>query len=133
MFRLTGLALALSASSLAIIALPGSPVGAADTTSTQAVLAGKLGYEGGAKPNTFHPTSGTVIVDFDSTTPLSLERHVGPSGNFRISLPPGSYTVIGCGPSDSSGAARVPCSTPTNLTLTSGEVAHIKLIWAYAK
>ena len=133
MSRLSSLAMALSASSIAMVALPGSPVGAASTSSAQAVLAGKLGYEGGAKPNTFHPTSGSVVVDFDSATPLSLERHVGPSGNFRISLPPGSYTVIGCGPSDSNSGASAPCSTPTNLTLTSGEVAHLKLIWAYAK
>jgi len=101
---------------------------AATPTSHKAVLAGELGYEGGAYPGKFHPTSGTVEVEFYSQ-PLVLEQHVGSSGHFRITLAPGKYTVIGCGPS-ASGSSQGQCSKPKNITLSSGEVHFIKLVWA---
>jgi hypothetical protein len=130
MSRLINLALAASAGSIGVIALQAAPAHGA--ASTQAELIGKLGYEGGAaKGGGFHPTSGSVIVDFDSVTPLSLEKQVGPSGHFEIPLPAGQYTVIGCGPSSGSGS-NGQCSAPMNVTLASGEVDHIKLVWAYA-
>ena len=132
MSRLTNLALAVSVSSIAMITLQSVPAHAATTPSSQAELVGKLGYEGGAYPNKFHPTAGSVVVNFDSMTPLSLEKRVGPSGLFKIPLPAGRYTVIGCGPSSSGGAANGQCGKPTNVTLAAGEVDHIKLVWAYA-
>lgn len=100
---------------------------AATPTSHKAVLAGNLGYEGGAPPGKFHPTSGTVEVEYYSQ-PLVLEKHVGKSGHFRITLAPGRYTVIGCGPS--SGSTQGQCSKPTNVTLSPGEVLFVKLVWA---
>ncbi len=130
MSRLINLALAVSAAGIAITGLQAAPAQAATATSTQALLVGELGYEGGAYPGGFHPTAGTVYVAYDSVTPITLEQAVGPSGHFRIPLAAGKYTVIGCGPSASSGAASGQCSKPKNLTLTSGEVDHIRLIWA---
>jgi hypothetical protein len=49
---------------------------------------------------------------------------------------PGAFKVgrtesIGCGPSPSGNATSGQCGNPVQLTLTSGEVDHIKLIWAY--
>jgi hypothetical protein len=125
MSRLLKLALALSASSVAVVGLEVAPAHASTTAGQQSAIVGQLGYEGGAYPGGFHPTAGTVEVEFNSH-PLVLEKHVGKSGNFHIKLSPGGYTVIGCGPSGNQ------CSQPQNITLASGEVDHIQLIWAYA-
>jgi hypothetical protein len=130
MSRLTNVALAASVSGLAAVALQAGPAHAATTTSSQAELAGRLGYEGGAFPDTFHPTAGSIEVEFDSVTPITLEHRVGSSGHFKIALPAGKFTVIGCGPSASGGTASGQCSQPVNFTLTAGEVHHVKLIWA---
>jgi hypothetical protein len=132
MSRLSKLALAASVSGIAMVSLQTGPAHAATATASQAALVGKLGYEGGAYPDKFHPTAGSVEVEFDSVTPLSLEHRVGPSGQFKISLPAGMYTVIGCGPAASGGTAGGTCGRPVNLTLTRGDVDHIKLVWAYA-
>jgi hypothetical protein len=128
MSRLTNLALALSASGIAIIGLQAVPAHAATTAAKRSAIAGQLGYEGGAIPGGFHPTAGTVEVEFNSV-PLVLEHHVGTSGTFHIKLPPGSYTVIGCGPASST-AASGQCSQPQTIQLVAGEVDHIQLIWA---
>jgi len=129
MSRLINLALALAASSTTLIGLQAAPAQAATTTGGGSLLVGELGYEGGAYPGGFHPTAGTVDVEFYSV-PLVLVKNVGKSGHFKIQLSPGKYTVIGCGPS-TPGASDSPCSQPQNLTLAAGEVDHIKLIWAY--
>jgi hypothetical protein len=129
MSRLTNLVLAASASSIGVLAIGATPAHASGPTSG-AELVGKLGYEGGAPPGGLHRTSGSVVVNFDGPTPISLEKKVGPSGHFKIPLPAGSYTVIGCGPSSSGSAGGAQCSKPMNITLTSGEVDHIKLVWA---
>ncbi len=127
--RLTNLALAVSAGSVGIIALQAGPAQAI-ASKGQSELVGKLGYEGGALPGKFHPTAGSVVVNFDGPTPLSLEKHVGPSGHFKVKLPAGQYTVTGCGPSASGTAPSGQCSKPVEITLTSGEVDHITLVWA---
>lgn len=106
-------------------ALASSDVGPNNTSA----IVGVLGYEGGGPTTKFHPTSGTVEVEFNSP-PLVLLKEVGNSGHFRIPLGPGSYTVIGCGPSSSS-AGSPRCGQPQNITLKAGEVDHIRLIWAY--
>jgi hypothetical protein len=124
MSRLLKLALALSASSVAVVGLMATPASAGATAGQKSAIVGQLGYEGGAYPVGFHPTAGTVEVEFNNQ-PLVLERHVGKSGHFHIKLSPGGYTVIGCGPSGNQ------CSQPQNITLSSGEVDHIQLIWAY--
>jgi hypothetical protein len=130
MSRLTNLALTLSASSIAMIGLQAAPAHAATTTGSQALLVGELGIEGGAYPGGFHPTAGSVEVEYYSV-PLVRNQPVGPSGHFKIPLAAGKYTVIGCGPSASSSTAAGQCSKPMTLTLTRGEVDHIKLVWAY--
>ena len=148
MSRLVNLALALSTSTLAMIGLEAAPAHAASTAAPitaapttaapttpataapGAVLVGELGYEGGAYPGSFHPTAGTVEVEFYSM-PLALLKHVGPSGKFRIPLGPGKYTVIGCGPSASVVPGAGECSSPLSVDLKSGEVDHVKLVWAY--
>src|SRR5580704_1871971 len=82
------------------------PVGVAQAATSvpiaPSLLEGTLGYVGGAAPGGFHPTSGTVEVEFYSQ-PLALLEKVGPSGHFKITLAPGRYTVIGCGPTSSTG------------------------------
>ncbi len=129
MNRLTNLALALSATSIAMIGIQAVPAHAATTSGHEAAIVGELGYEGGAAPGGFHPTAGSVQVQFHSV-PLTREKHVGKSGHFDISLAPGKYTVIGCGPA-ASGTTSSQCSKPKNIHLVSGEVDHIRLIWAY--
>ena len=104
-------------------ALASSDVG----VHSASAIVGVLGYEGGGPSTKFHPTSGTVYVQFGHP-PLVLAKEVGNSGHFRIPLMPGSYTVIGCGPSSSGGSPL--CGQPQNITLKSGEVDHIRLIWA---
>jgi hypothetical protein len=127
--RLAKVALALSASSIALVGLQAVPAHASTTSAKKSAIVGELGYEGGAAPGGFHPTAGTVEVEFNSV-PLTLEKHVGKSGHFHIKLSPGGYTVIGCGPA-SGGAAKSQCSQPQNITLVAGEVDNIQLIWAY--
>jgi hypothetical protein len=130
MSRFVKVLLAVCAGSMALVALQATPAHAATTTRAQALLVGKLGIEGGAYPGRFHPTAGSVEVEFYSV-PLTLRQPVGRSGHFRIPLAAGMYTVIGCGPSGSSSTASGPCGKPMNLTLTPGEVDHIKLVWAF--
>jgi hypothetical protein len=132
MKRLINLALALSATGIAVLGFQAVPAHAATSPSQQSAIVGELGYEGGAvAPGGFHPTAGTVQVQF-SSVPLTLEKHVGKSGHFDVKLSPGKYTVIGCGPASSSastGSSR--CSKPKKIDLVKGEVDHFKLIWAY--
>lgn len=97
--------------------------------STGSAIVGVLGYEGGAASADFHPTSGTLDVEF-TNPPLVLVKKVGDSGHFRLPLKPGTYTIIGCGPSSSSGATP-QCGQPQNITLKAGEVDHIRVVWAY--
>lgn len=131
MSRLTNLALAaLSASSITLIGLQAIPAHAGTVVGKQSAIVGELGYEGGAAPGGFHPTAGTVQVEF-SSVPLTLEKHVGKSGHFHIKLGPGSYKVIGCGPSTSTSGTNGECGQPQNITLVPGEVDYIQLIWAY--
>jgi len=94
---------------------------------TEAVLSGGLGIEGGPYPGGFHPTAGSVEVEFHSH-PLVLDKRVGSSGGFSIRLSPGTYTVLGCGP----GSSSDQCSKPRAITLRPGEIDHISLVWAYA-
>jgi hypothetical protein len=130
MSRILKAALAVSASGVPIISLQAAPAHAASITAP-AVLVGKLGIEGGAYPGKFHPTAGSVEVEF-SDQPLVLDQPVGASGHFQIPLAPGEYTVIGCGPSASVTPPNAQCSKPKTITLKSGEVDHIRLIWLYA-
>ncbi len=118
--------------SLGVVAALGLQAGpalaGADTPATQSAIVGVLGYEGGALPGFFHPTSGTVEVEF-TNPPLVLLKHVRATGHFRIPLGPGNYTLIGCGPSSSSGGTGL-CGKPVNVTLKAGEVDHVRLVWA---
>jgi hypothetical protein len=123
-----GMAASLGAiSAVGIQAAPALASSNVAPTSKSAIV-GVLGYEGGGPTNKFHPTSGTVEVEF-MNPPLVLEKKVGDTGHFRIPLGPGNYAVIGCGPS-SSGSTPL-CGQPQNVTLKAGEVDHIRVIWAY--
>jgi hypothetical protein len=128
MSRLVNLALTLVASSAAVVGLEAAPAHAAPSVK-RALLVGELGIEGGAYPGAFRPTAGLVEVEFNGL-PLVIEKKVGRSGQFRIPLGPGSYTVIGCGP-DPSGSGNRLCGVPETLTLAPGEVDFIELVWAY--
>jgi hypothetical protein len=120
--------LALTAGALACTA--GAPVAsAAGPTPTPTEIVGQLGYVGGAPPEGFHPTAGTVEVEF-TVDPIVLVKKVGPSGKFVLRLEPGEYTLIGCGPASSTGSAG-PCGQPVTVTLAAGEVDHVRLVWAY--
>jgi len=89
-----------------------------------AVLKGDLGIVGGAYPGLFHPTAGSVEVIGKVIAMLTV---VGPSGEFRIRLAPGTYTVTGCGPT----ASPVPsCGSPRAIRLRPGQVDHVQLVWA---
>jgi hypothetical protein len=125
--RLRKLALALSATVPAVFGVAVGPAHAAP--AAQALLKGKLGYEGGAFPNKFHPTAGVVDVEFQNP-PLVLQKQVGSSGHFKMPLGPGTYTVIGCGPG-ANGGSNGECSKPQTVTLQAGEVDHVTLIWAH--
>jgi hypothetical protein len=129
MSRFRNFSVAASLGVMAAVGLQSAPahVGAATPRTDQALLVGVLGYEGGAPPGLFHPTSGTVDVAF-ANPPITLLKHVGSSGHFKIPLAPGSYTVTGCGPSSSGGQGI--CGRSKNIALSAGEVDHIRLIWA---
>jgi hypothetical protein len=131
MSRLSNLAFAACAA-MAAAGLQAAPAHAATSAPSvnRALLVGELGIEGGPYPGGFHPTAGSVEVEF-SNLPLVLLQKVGPSGHFRIPLGPGKYRVVGCGPS-ASATPGPRCSRPLTITLTSGEVEHIQLVWAYA-
>jgi hypothetical protein len=103
MLRLIKLALALFVFSITAIGLEAAPAHASTGTG---------------------PTAGTVEVEFNSL-PLALVKHVGNSGKFDIKLSPGSYTVFGCGPKKSANQ----CSQPQDVTLATGQVDHIQLVW----
>ncbi len=107
-------------------ALAATPTGTAPTgtrtTPVASAIVGTLGFEGGAYPGGFHPTAGRVAVEFDNP-PLVLVQSVGPSGHFRIPLPPGTYTVTGCGQGGL-------CGNPKTVIVRPEQVRHIRLIWA---
>jgi hypothetical protein len=111
---------------LGFVAAPGL-AGAAPASTGGSALVGVLGFEGGAFPPAFHPTAGTVVVDF-TNPPLVLLHQVGSTGHFRIDLGPGNYTVTGCGPSSTGGTGL--CGKPKNITLKPGEIDHVRLVWA---
>ena len=131
MSRCVKRALALFASTMTVIGLQAAPALASSgaghkSAGHNSAIVGKLGVEGGAYPGGFRPTAGTVEVEFNSL-PLVLVKAVGKSGKFDIKLSPGSYTVFGCGPKGSGN----PCSQPQDITLASGEVDDIQLVWAH--
>ena len=126
MYRLIKLPLALFASSITVIGLQATPVHDSTRSGPTSAIVGKLGVEGGAYPDGFRPTAGTVEVEFNSR-PLVLMKNVGKSGKFDIKLSPGSYTVFGCGPQ----ASGNQCSQAQDITLATGEVDHIQLVWAH--
>jgi hypothetical protein len=128
MSRFRNLALALVTSGAAAIGLQATPAHAAVPT-TRALLVGELGIEGGAPPGGFHPTAGVVEVEF-ARLPLVIEKKVGRSGQFRIPLGPGTYTVIGCGPGANGGPNGI-CSQPQTITLAPGQVDFLELVWAH--
>jgi hypothetical protein len=121
------LALALVGPATAANAAPAP--GAGTHATHRAVLAGELGFEGGAYPGKLHPTPGIVEVAFVDQ-PLVLLAKVGPSGHFWIRLAPGAYLVTGCGGSASPHQPPTQGSKPVKVTLQPGEVDHIKLVWA---
>ncbi len=93
-------------------------------TARLAVLDGDLGIVGGAYPGQFHPSAGSIEVIGKVIAMLTV---VGPSGEFRIRLAPGTYTVTGCGPT----ASPVPsCGPPRTIRLRPGQVDHVQLVWA---
>jgi hypothetical protein len=122
--------LSVSLGAVAALGLQAGPaLAGAATPAAQSAIVGVLGYEGGAAaPAGFHPTAGTVEVEFPDQ-PLILLKHVGASGHFRIPLGPGTYTLIGCGPSSTSSGTGA-CGKPQNVTLKAGEVDHVRLVWA---
>jgi hypothetical protein len=123
MSRLIKLALALVASSITVIGLAAAPGYASTGAKPSSAIVGELGVEAG--PGGFHPTAGTVEVEFN-TEPLTLLKHVGDSGKFDIKLSPGRYTVFGCGPKKSDSQ----CGQAQDIKLATGEVDHIQLVWA---
>ena len=127
--RILATTLGIVALSLAALtpALTATPAGAAPTatrtTPVVSAIVGTLGYEGGAYPRGFHPTAGRVTVEFNNL-PLVLLQRVGPSGHFQIPLPPGTYTVTGCGQGGL-------CGRPKTVIVRPDQVRQIRLIWAF--
>jgi hypothetical protein len=119
--------MALLTSLVGWVAMAAQPVSAqTQAPAQQAVLTGTLGYEGGPYPGGFHPTAGTVQVAY-TDQPLVMVTRVGPSGHFKIDLGPGTYRVTGCGPKHDGSQM---CGKPRTITLTAGEVDHVRLVWA---
>jgi hypothetical protein len=110
--------------------LPASASVTMGRTAEKSELVGVLGYEGGAAPGGFHPTSGWVEVAYTNTEPLSLVQRVGATGHFRIPLGPGTYAVTGCGPFSRGGNG--PCGQTHDVTLKAGETERIRVVWADA-
>jgi len=129
MSRLTNFGAALAAGTIALTGLLAAPAQATIPVDGAKII-GRLGIEGGAYPGRFRPTAGTATVEFDGR-PLVLVRSVGASGRFTFDLSPGTYTLIGCGPS-ASAAPSSQCSAPRTVTLTPLEVDHVRLVWLLA-
>jgi hypothetical protein len=120
---LLGFGALLGLSPTALLAAPAL----AATAPHPTLLVGELGFEGGASAG-LHPTAGTVVVAFNSQ-PLVLLHKVGRSGQFKLRLAPGTYTVSGCGPS-SPGSSNALCGQSQTVTLSAGQVQFIEVVWA---
>jgi hypothetical protein len=115
---------------VALGVLAATPTAVSASSTGRSRLVGELGYEGGAAPAPFHPTAGTVEVWF-TLNPLVLDWKVGPSGRFKIPLGPGTYAIVGCGPTSTAASAPL-CGNKTTVTLRAGEVHRVRVVWAYA-
>lgn len=104
------------------VGVAGAQVAAVHTASPDGVIAGELGYEGGAYPGKFHPTAGLVRV---AGPKLSQTVEVGPTGRFSVVEPPAKYTLVGCGGTDDS-----QCGPAVHVTVKAGRTVHVKVPWA---
>jgi hypothetical protein len=98
--------------------------GSAGASTRHGVIAGQLGYEGGAYPGRFHPTAGVV----DVTGPRNAGTVTVPgSGRFTLDVPPGSYTLTGCG-----GTKDKQCGPPQDVTVKAQKTSHVQVPWLLA-
>lgn len=88
------------------------------------VIAGQLGYEGGAYPGKFHRTAGVV----DVAGPKNASTVTVPaSGRFTLAVTPGSYTLTGCG-----GTNDKQCGPPQDVTVKAQKTSHVQVPWLLA-
>ncbi len=115
---------AACASAALVVGLPVS-ASAATVAPAKGTVAGQIGYEGGAFPGGFHPTSGSVKI-VAATASASKVLEVGNSGNFKVLLAPGKYTFIGCAQ-----AHAVQCAQKglwQKVTVKSGSTQSVQLV-----
>jgi hypothetical protein len=117
---LTGVALA--AACLAGFAAACSAQGPADGTVT-GHLYGVGGPASVAAPPSPRPWPGTVTL---SGPGVHRDVPVGASGTFSVTVPPGTYTVVGHSPLYGSGAYL--CRAAGQVTVTSGHTAKADVL-----
>jgi hypothetical protein len=86
-------------------------------------LRGHLYGVGGPAPGAQAPWAGTVTV---TGSGFHRDIAVGPDGAYSLTLPPGSYTVVGHSPSYDDAAA--PCPAPREAKITSGSSTTLDAI-----
>jgi hypothetical protein len=88
------------------------------------VIAGQLGFEGGAYPGGFHPTAGLVkFVGPEKVRPIKVPE----SGDFTMRVVPGVYTLTGCG-----GTRNRQCGPPQQVTVKTRTTSRVQVAWLLA-
>lgn len=104
--------------------LAGCAAGATPTTAPGAVE-GQFIRVGGPPPGAAVPLPGQVMA-IDSTG-ARLTVGVGNNGRFRLSLPAGTYRLIGYSPLIQSGKARCSAARPVHVT-TGRTTRHVAVV-----
>ena len=120
---------------VSLVALPlAACAGGPGSASSRATVTGRLMLEGGpigpaGQQPSKRPIPGTVRFADGRHQPVLV--HVGNSGNFSVSLPPGSYTATGRSPrviGASNGTSHeVTCSQPVSVTARPRHATRIAL------
>jgi hypothetical protein len=96
----------------------------ASTSTPHGVIAGQLGFEGGAYPGGFHPTAG--LVKFKGPQKVGPVK-VPDSGNFTVHAVPGDYTLTGC-----SGTKNRQCGSPQQVIVKARKTSRVQVVWLLA-
>ncbi len=99
-------------------------VAAQTPVTPHGVIAGQLGYEGGAYPGGFQPTAG--VVKFVGPQRVGRVK-VPDSGSFTVDVVPGIYTLTGCG-----GTKDRQCGSPQDVTVKAQKTSRVEVVWLRA-
>lgn len=121
----SGVVLATAAATIAfgVVNTTAALAGASPLTP-HGVIAGQLGFEGGAYPGGFHPTAGLVkFVGPQKVGPVKVPE----SGAFTVHVVPGDYTLTGC-----SGTKNRQCGPPQQVAVKARTTSRVQVVWLLA-